>query len=204
MAKPAFSGPTFSGGRRGHRGWTGAPGSGAGLPRQLGRVQGQGAVQKLILLRGLDHTPPAGQAQTASQGDPGSPGTCPLSHPLLSFCTQTPNPTKEAPIPDPAEPGALSHRGHPHADHRRGRPKASSSQWSESAWRVLVFPGQVHMCQLSPPKGPRGTPEQLGDMPVRIRSPVPISSELVSRTNRAPPPSPGEGFGKNKNGDVEG
>lgn len=36
-------------------------GSGAGLLGQLGCIQGQSVVQKLVLLRGLDHPPSAGR-----------------------------------------------------------------------------------------------------------------------------------------------
>lgn len=46
------------------------PGSGAGLLWQLGGIQGQGVVQELILLRGLDHAPPAGRGAQAVNGGP--------------------------------------------------------------------------------------------------------------------------------------
>lgn len=45
--------------------------SGARLPWQLGCVQGQSVMEKLVLLRGLDHAPPVGTSTTVSpQGDP--------------------------------------------------------------------------------------------------------------------------------------
>lgn len=69
--RPTFSSPTFPGLGEGGT-WTGGgcQGSGTGLLWQLGSVQGQGIVQKLVLLHRLDHAPPVGTStQTLSPGD---------------------------------------------------------------------------------------------------------------------------------------